>query len=81
MLQLPDVLRMWSYLLKNPHNQEMGNPQLKQEVTFCARSNATHYSDISLQCLFLDFHSLYFNVYNQLLGFGWMMCEAIPAFQ
>jgi len=26
----------------------MGNPQLKQDVIFCARSNAIHYSDISL---------------------------------
>jgi len=72
---------MWNYLPKNPHNQEMGNPQLKQDVIRCARSNAIPYSDISLECSFLDFHSLYFNVYNQLLGFGWMMCEAIPAFQ
>jgi len=24
---------------------------------------------------------LYFNVSDQLLGFGWMICEAIPAFQ
>jgi hypothetical protein len=40
-LLLPDVLSVWNYLLKNPHNQEMGNPQLKQEVIFCATSNAT----------------------------------------
>jgi len=59
----------------------MGNPQLKQDVIFYVRSNAIHYSDISLQCLFLDFHSLYFKAYNQLLGFSWTMCEAIPAFQ
>jgi hypothetical protein len=74
MLLLPDVLQMWNYLLKNPHSQEMGTPQLKKKgVILCARSNVIHYYDISMQYLFLDFQSV-FDVYLGLLGFGWMIC-------